>query len=243
MKPRVALFVPCLTAELEPATGLKMADLLEAAGFEVLYPEGQTCCGQPWFNTGYREGTLPFARHFLKIFSEVECDYIVSPSGSCAGMVKHHYPDLDLEPADLERHARVAAKLHDFTEFFASHAPRFEFRKSVPLKVYFHPSCHLTREMKVGDAPLELLRRIEGLEVATDTEPLCCGFGGTFSVKMPDLSAAMTKRKVEQILAEHNPDRLIIPDASCLLQIRGWMRKHGLGLKVDHLIDFLHEHI
>jgi len=243
MKPRVALFVPCLTAELEPATGLKMADLLEKAGFEVFYPEGQTCCGQPWFNTGYREGTLPFARNFLDVFARAECDFIVSPSGSCAGMVKHHYPELALPPEDLERHARVSAKLFEFTEFFASHSPGFTFNKRAADKIYFHPSCHLSREMGVKEAPLDILKRIEGLEVATDGEPLCCGFGGTFSVKMPDLSAAMTKRKVEQILAEHSPDRMIIPDASCLLQIRGWMRKHGMGLPVDHLIDFLYEHI
>jgi len=243
MPPKAALFIPCLTAELEPETGLHMADLVERAGFEVHVPEGQTCCGQPWFNTGYRKETLAFASRFLEIFDAAACDCIVSPSGSCVSMVRKHYKELDLAPANRQRLERVGPRLLEFTEFMALHGSGLRFKPGGPRKVYYHPSCHLTRELGVKAAPLDLLNRIEGLTVTTDTEPLCCGFGGTFSVKMPELSAAMTARKVEQVQSEHNPDLWVIPDASCLLQIHGWMRAHGVATPVFHLVDFLHANL
>lgn len=242
MKPRAALFIPCLTAEVEPETGLHLADLVERAGFEAAYPEGQTCCGQPWFNTGYRAEALGYARRFLRLFDDFPCDCIVSPSGSCLGMVKHHYPELDLTDDDRARHARLLPKLLEFSEFMALHGTGLRF-SGPSEKVYYHPSCHLTREMGVKRPPLDLLGRVGGAAVVTDVEPLCCGFGGTFSVKMPALSGAMTKRKVEQVRRDHAPDRWVVPDASCLLQIRGWAAAHGVPLRAQHLIDYLHERL
>ena len=243
MPSKAALFIPCLTAELEPETGLHMAELVERAGFEVQVPEGQTCCGQPWFNTGYRKETLAFARRFLKIFDMAECDCIVSPSGSCVSMVRKHYKELDLQPADRQRLERVGPRLLEFTEFVALHGSGLRFKPGGSRKVYYHPSCHLTRELGVKAQPLDLLNRVPRLTVVTDTEPLCCGFGGTFSVKMPELSAAMTARKIEQVQAECNPDLWVVPDVSCLLQIRGWMRAHSVETSVVHLVDFLHAHL
>jgi L-lactate dehydrogenase complex protein LldE len=242
MKSRAALFIPCLTAEVEPETGLHMAKLVERAGFEAVYPEGQTCCGQPWFNTGYRSDAAAYARKFLRLFDDFACDCIVSPSGSCLGMVKHHYPELDLSSEDRARHARLVPKLLEFSEFMALHGAGLRFAGPAE-KVYYHPSCHLTREMGVKRPPLDLLGRVGGAEVVTDIEPLCCGFGGTFSIKMPSLSAAMTGRKVEQVRALHAPDRWVVPDASCLLQIRGWAEAHGVPVRAQHLIDYLHERV
>jgi len=187
MPARVSLFVTCLVDQLFPQVGLAMAEVLERLGYRVEFPEAQTCCGQPAFNTGYREEARQVARHFLQVFRHSE--YIVAPSGSCISMVKKHYPELFCqEPQWFERAQQVAARVWEFSQFLLEVAAAEDVGARLPAVVTYHDSCHALRELGIREGPRRLLSKVRGLELREmNASQECCGFGGTFAVKFPEI--------------------------------------------------------
>ncbi|HVB47497.1 MAG TPA: (Fe-S)-binding protein [Burkholderiales bacterium] len=226
MKLRVGLFVTCLVDLFRPRIGFAALKLLEAAGCEVLVPAGQTCCGQPGWNSGDRASARALAE---KVIAEFEaCDGLVAPSGSCAGMIRTHYKDLfPGEGAWLVRVEALAAKTYELTDFLV----RVAGLESVPGDyrgtITYHDSCAGLRELGVKQQPRQLLAKMPGvtLKEMKDCE-VCCGFGGTFSVKFGDISAAIADAKCEHVAA-CGADALVLGDLGCMLNIEGRLRRRG----------------
>ena len=238
MAKRVSLFVTCIVDQLFPQTGMAMAQVIERLGYAVDFPPDQTCCGQPAFNSGYRSDARTVARHFLKTFEASEC--IVVPSGSCTSMVSHHYAELfRKEPETLARVEALARRIFEFSTFLTEVAGVEDVGASFPGTVTFHDGCHALRELGVKSAPRRLLANVRGLELR-EMEPAeeCCGFGGTFSVKFPELSTAMTRTKIEAI--ERTGARAVVSlDPSCLMQIQGALSRAGSPIRTLHLAEVL----
>jgi L-lactate dehydrogenase complex protein LldE len=238
MAKRVSLFVTCIVDQLFPQTGMAMAQVLERLGYAVDFPPDQTCCGQPAFNSGYRAEARTVARHFLKTFEASEC--IVVPSGSCTSMITHHYAELfHKEPETLARIKSLAARVHEFSTFLTEIAGIEDVGARFPETVTFHDGCHALRELGVKSAPRRLLAHVRGLELR-EMEPAeeCCGFGGTFAVKFPELSTAMTRTKIEAI--ERTGARAVVSlDPSCLMQIQGALSRAGSPIRTLHLAEVL----
>jgi len=244
---RVGLFLTCVNDAVFPRTGQAVVAVLERLGVEVDFPPGQTCCGQPQFNTGYRHATEPLARRMAEVFRGY--DYVVTPSGSCAAMIRDNYPRM-AERAAAEGRAAQGAELSraadelvprtlEFTEFLVDVLGVEDVGAYFPHPVAYHPSCHGLRMLGLGDRPLRLLRRVEGLELRElPGAEECCGFGGTFSVKNPDVSAAMGADKVANAVATGAPV-LCGADNSCLLHIGGTARRAGAPLRTVHLAEIL----
>lgn len=235
---RVSLFVTCIIDQLFPKAGLAMADVLERLGYEIEFPEEQTCCGQPAFNTGYREDARRVARHFLRVFRDAE--YIVVPSGSCAGMIKNHYAELfRKEPETLEAVERITPRVFEFSQFLLEVAKVEDVGARFEQVVTYHDSCHALREMGVKEGPRKLLARVRGLELR-EMEPAeeCCGFGGTFSVKFPEVSGGMARSKIDSIL-KTGAGVVVSVDSSCLMQIQGALSRAGSRVGTMHLAEVL----
>jgi len=226
---RITLFMPCFNDVLFPRTGIATVRLLERAGHEVSFPPDQTCCGQIHFNTGYRGEARRLMRRFLAVFGDAET--VVAPSASCVAMVREQYPELARASGDpsLVAEARsLGLRTFELTELLVRRLGIEDLGATYPHRVAFHPTCHSTRSIDVGDAPLRLLRRVKGLEL----EPLpgateCCGFGGTFSVKNPDTSLAMMEDKIRSV-RESGAEVLTAVDNSCLMHLAGGMRRMGM---------------
>ncbi len=235
---RVSLFVTCIVDQLFPSVGMAMAGVLERIGWQVDFPPEQTCCGQPAYNTGYRAEAARVARHFLKVFRGAE--YVVIPSGSCCSMITHHYQDLfRKEPQTLEAFEALRPRIREFSQFLLEVAGVEDVGARLEDVVTFHDSCHGLRELGIKDGPRRLLRRVRGLELREmDAAEECCGFGGTFSVKFPELSGAMTQVKLDSI-ARTGAHTVVGIDASCLMQIRGAASRAGLPLRAMHLAEVL----
>jgi L-lactate dehydrogenase complex protein LldE len=240
MPMRIALFVTCLTDTLFPGTGQAVVRLLERLGHQVAFPEGQTCCGQMHFNTGYRRESLPMARGFAEAFAGF--DAIVSPSASCTAMVREYHAQLAAEAGDatLARAvAEIAPRVHDLSTLLTGVLGVTDVGAYFPHRVTYHPTCHSLRMLRVGDAPLRLLREVRGLDLAelpdADT---CCGFGGTFSIKNPDVSAAMCADKVAAV-HQSRAEVLCAADNSCLMHIGGALTRQRAGVSVMHLAEIL----
>ena len=217
--PRVYFFGTCLIDLIFPQAGLAAMRLLRREGLEVIYPQGQTCCGQPAYNSGYEAAARDVARRQLATFPE---DYpILVPSASCAGMLKVQYPKLFAGSPDEERARRLAGRVHELTDYLARVLDWRHPDLGPPLKVALHHSCSARREMGVADAAAELLARLANLEVVEpDHAQECCGFGGTFAVKQPEISAAMAADKAAAILAT-GAQVLVGQDCGCLLNLGG----------------------
>lgn len=236
--PRVALFVTCLVDLFRPTVGFAAVKLLEAAGCTVEVPAAQTCCGQPAWNSGDRKDTAALARQVIEAFEGY--DYVVAPSGSCAGMLSHHYPALFEGDAAWEGRARAfAAKCHELVSFLVD-VRGFEglpagFRGSVT----YHDSCSGLRELKVKGQPRRLLAKVEGLELKElpDSE-VCCGFGGTFCVKYPEISNKMVAEKARCIAAA-GAGTLLAGDLGCLLNMAGKLKREGSPVAVRHVAEVL----
>src|SRR5579884_1906121 len=224
---RVSLFVTCIVDQVFPNVGLAMAEVLERIGYQVDFPEGQTCCGQPAFNSGYRDEARVVARHFLEVFRHAEA--IVVPSGSCTAMISHHYQDLfETEPFKLP-------PVYEFSRFLTEVANVEDVGARYEGVVTYHDSCHALRELKIKDGPRRLLSNVKGLTLREmDAAQECCGFGGTFSVKFPDVSGGMAKTKIESI-QRTQADTIVGGDCSCLMQLQGVINRSGLPLKTMHL--------
>lgn len=234
---RITLFVPCFIDSLYPNVAMSMVRIFEQLGHTVDFPENQTCCGQPPFNSGYWEEARAVASKQLEAFKSAEC--IVSGSGSCGAMFKVFYPEL-FHGHSLEPEAKMlSSKTWEFSEFLvnklkvADVGARFEGRAT------FHDGCHGLRELGTKEAPRTLLRAVKGLELVEMGEAeSCCGFGGTFAVKYPQISTAMAEVKCASI-CETKADYVISNDSSCLMQISGWLNRNVGSVKCLHLAEVL----
>lgn len=234
---KVSLFITCLGDIFYRNAGKATVELLEHLGCEIDFPKGQTCCGQPAFNSGYRKETVKLAKHMIEIFETAE--YIVTPSGSCAYMV-HEYEHLlhdDLEWR--ERAIHLKNKTYELTQFITDVMKITDVGAKFHGTATYHTSCHMTRLLGVTESPGELLSHVEGLELVNlPKKHDCCGFGGTFAVKMSDISEQMADEKVLHIEST-GAHYLIGADAGCLMNIGGRMQKLGKQMEVLHIAEVL----
>jgi L-lactate dehydrogenase complex protein LldE len=220
---RVALFITCFNDTLFPQAGRATVQLLERLGHTVEFPAEQTCCGQMHFNTGYQREALPLIRRFVQIFGQAEV--IVAPSASCVGMVREIYP--------------LAPRVYELSEFLVHRLGLEDVGAYYPHRVTYHPTCHSLRSLRVGDAPLRLLRAVRGLdlvELAGAEE--CCGFGGTFAIKNADVSLAMLNDKLRNVL-NTQAEVCAAADTSCLMHIGGALHRQRAGVRTLHLAEIL----
>lgn len=238
-RPRVGLFVTCLVDLFRPAIGFAAVTLLERAGCAVVVPRRQTCCGQPAYNSGDRRDTVRIARHVIAAFEDV--DYVVAPSGSCAGMIRHHYPALfDDDPDWAPRARHVAERTHELTAFLVDVRGMASVGDvAFQGRITYHDSCSSLREMQVKQQPRRLLASIAGLDLAELAAPeVCCGFGGTFCVKYPDISNRMVGDKAADIVAT-GADAVLAGDLGCLLNMAGKLKRRGASVEVRHVAEVL----
>jgi len=237
-RPHVGLFVTCLVDFFRPSVGFAAIKLLEEAGATVVVPESQTCCGQPAYNSGDRADAEAIARAVIETFERF--DYVVAPSGSCAGMLKLHYPSLLADdPAFAERAGALAARSYELTSFLVEVLVRDKVDARFPSSVTYHDSCSSLRELKIHDAPRRLLKSVDGLDLTEMEETeVCCGFGGAFSVKYPDIANAIVEAKVRNI-AKSGAACLLAGDLGCLLHIAGKLSRDGSGIECRHVAEVL----
>ncbi len=237
---RIALFITCFNDTLFPDTGKAVVRLLERLGHQVDFPLEQTCCGQMHFNTGYQREALPLARRFVEVFSGYEA--IVSPSASCVGMVRELYPRLAQISGDPQLRGDVAQlgpRVWELSEFLVKRLGIEDVGAYYPHRVTYHPTCHSLRMLQVGDAPLRLLRQVRGIElVELPAAEECCGFGGTFAIKNPDVSMAMLTDKVRHVL-DTGAELCAAGDNSCLMHIGGALHRQRTGVGAVHLAEIL----
>ena len=236
---RVGLFVTCLVDLMRPSIGFAAIKLLEAGGAEVILPEAQTCCGQPGYNSGDRRGAMALA---AKLVAEFEaCDYLVAPSGSCAGMIKTHYADLFRDdPAMLERSNALGARTWELTDFLVNVLKLESVPGAFAGTVTYHDSCAGLREMGVKQQPRTLLAKVDGLTLKEMAEcETCCGFGGTFSIKYGEISSRLADNKCE-FVAQSKADAVVLGDLGCMLNIEGRLRRRGdMTTRVLHVAELL----
>ena len=235
---RVALFVTCLGDAFYPQVGEATVRLLHRLGIAVDFPLGQTCCAQPAFNAGFHDQARQVAKRNLLLFADYE--YVIVPSGSCTAMIRLFYSDLFAEDPDLRVQAEsLASRTYELSEFLFNVVGIDDVGAEFPGKVAYHASCHLQRELGVTDAPRRLISRVAGIE-ACDAEmsEQCCGFGGTFAVKYPEISSAMLEKKIAS-LQRAGADTLVSCDAGCLMHIAGRLRRQGMDVQVLHLAELL----
>ncbi len=239
----VSLFVTCIVDMVYPQTGMSVVDILEHVGLEVVFPGAQTCCGQPAFNSGYRDETRTVARHFFKAFADAEV--IVTPSGSCATMLRHEYPSL-FKPEDgelYEQAQRIARITWEFSEYLVEGLGMANLDLSLPAPrtLAMHDACHGLRGLGLGGSARSLIAHLGNADFCELKEcEVCCGFGGLFSIKMPALSNAMLRNKIDNISASR-ADTIVTGDVSCLTQMNGGLSRSRSPKRVRHLADVLAE--
>jgi L-lactate dehydrogenase complex protein LldE len=235
---RVALFVTCLVDLFRPSVGFAAVKLLEDAGCVVEVPEAQSCCGQPGYNSGDRADAKAIARQVIAVFSGY--DYVVVPSGSCGGMIKTHYPALFADdPAMAEQAKALAARTYELISFLADVLKRDQVAARYAGTVTYHDGCSGLRELGVKEQPRRLLRTVDGLTLKEmETPEVCCGFGGTFCVKYPEISDKMVSDKAADIAAT-GADTLLCGDMGCLLNMAGKLARLGKPVAVRHVAEVL----
>ncbi|MEU3468950.1 (Fe-S)-binding protein [Streptomyces sp. NPDC006687] len=241
---RVALFVTCVNDALYPATGIAVVRLLERLGVDVDFPAAQSCCGQPQYNTGYRREAEPLLRRTARAFAGY--DHVVTPSGSCAAMIRAHYPRIarlavrEGRGSALEELTQgLVPRVYELTEFLVDVLGVTDVGAWFPHTVTYHPSCHGLRTLGLGERPRRLLAAVKGLELLElPGAEECCGFGGTFAVKNPDVSAAMGADKTAAALAT-GAEVLCGADNSCLAHLGGTLRRAGAPLRTLHIAEIL----
>lgn len=233
---RIALFVSCLVDLYRPSVGFAAVKLLEGLGAEVIVPEGQTCCGQPAFNSGDLDTARDLARPLIDALTGFE--HVVVPSGSCAGMLVKHYPELFAHEPEWQAKARTLARhTRELTAFLAEQGAAIDARHAG--RVAMHDSCSSRRELNVLDQPRALLKQVAGAETVEIAEAeTCCGFGGTFCVKYPDISARMVSDKAEAVI-DSGADILVSGDMGCLLNIAGRLKRMESPVRVYHIAEVL----
>jgi L-lactate dehydrogenase complex protein LldE len=230
---RVGLFITCINDTLFPETGRATVEVLERLGCEVVFPMEQTCCGQMHANSGYRAEAVPLARRFARAFEEAGVDAVVCPSGSCTAMVREQYAQLAPEAAP------IAERTWELSQFLVDHLGVEDVGATYPHRVTYHPTCHSLRLLRVGDAPLKLLRKVRRIDLVELPEAsTCCGFGGTFAVKNADTSAAMLADKMRNVLGT-GAEACTATDNSCLMHIGGGLTRGRTGVRPVHLAEIL----
>ena len=234
---KVGLFVTCLVDLMRPSVGFAVVKLLEDAGCKVVVPE-QTCCGQPAYNSGDRADAKAIARATMRAFAS--CDYVVAPSGSCAGMLAKHYPELFADEPDSEREAvAFAAKCRELVSFLVDTLGVSKVDAIYEGVVTYHDSCSGLRELGIQSQPRKLLASVKGLKLTElEDSDVCCGFGGTFAVKYGELSDAIVTKKSAKIAATE-ADTLLAGDLGCLLNMAGKLSREGRKLRVRHVAEVL----
>ncbi len=236
---RVGFFVTCLVDLMRPSVGFAALKLLEAGGADVYVPPGQTCCGQPAYNSGDRADSIALAR---KVVDEFEgCDYLVAPSGSCSGMIRTHYPELFADdPAMLARVQALCARTHELTDFLVNVLKLSRVPGQYRGRITYHDCCAGLREMGVKAQPRALLATMPGVELTEMAEcEMCCGFGGTFSIKFGDISARMADNKCQHV-QNAGAEAVVLGDLGCMLNIEGRLRRRGdAKTKVLHIAEVL----
>lgn len=237
---KASLFITCLSDMFFPEVGEAVVRLLRRHGVTVDFSADQTCCGQPAYNSGYVDEARTLARRFLEVFEGSE--YVVCPSGSCAGMVRSYYPELFKDdPVWAGRAAAVAGRVYEFSEFLVKVVGVEDVGATFNARATYHASCHMSRELGVRDEPLRLLNHVRGLElVPMERTDLCCGFGGSFAVKLPDISRAMADEKLEHVAATR-AEVLVGSDAGCLMHLGGRLQRLGQNVRTLHLAQLLWE--
>lgn len=237
-RPKVALFVTCLVDLFRPTVGFAAVKLLEDAGCEVVVPAAQTCCGQPAFNAGDRKDAADLAQKVIATFEGF--DFVVVPSGSCGGMIAAHYPELFAADDPWRARAEVlAAKTHELISFLTDVRGITSTGARYAGSVTYHDSCSGLRELKIHDQPRKLLAAVEGLTLTEMKDPdVCCGFGGAFAVKYPDISGAIVDKKAVTI-ADSDAETLLAGDLGCLLNMAGRLSRKGSSVQVRHVAEVL----
>ncbi|HEX6362914.1 MAG TPA: (Fe-S)-binding protein [Albitalea sp.] len=236
--PRVGFFVTCLANAMRPSVAFASVKLLLRAGCRVEVPEGQVCCGQPAFNSGDTEGTRAIARQVIALFEGY--DHVVGPSGSCMATIRHHYPGLFAdEPAWRERAQRLAERSWELTSFLVDVMGVEDVQAQLNAQATYHDSCSGLRELGIKQQPRRLLKSVRGLELTEmkDSET-CCGFGGTFCVKYPEISAKMVDDKAARV-QQSGADVLVGGDLGCLLNMAGRLKRLGRDTRVYHVAEVL----
>lgn len=234
---KVEIFVPCFIDQLYPQTAFNMVKILEKVGCEISYNPAQTCCGQPSFNAGFWEEAKEVAAKFLNDFSGQ--NHIVTPSGSCAGMVKSYYQELFNHSRLSEKCNVIRKNMYEFSDFLVNKLNVADLGASMEGVAVYHDACGALRECGIKESPRKLLQNVQGLVLKEmqDCET-CCGFGGTFSIKFDAISSAMAEQKVNQAL-EAEANYIISTDYSCLMHLEGYIDKHQLPIKTIHIADVL----
>ncbi len=233
----VDIFIPCFINQLYPETGFNMVKVLEKLGCKINYPQNQTCCGQPSYNAGYKDEALKLANKFLNDFDSNR--YIVSPSASCVGMVRHNYEEFFTNSSKINKYRNLQSRLFEFTEFLLKVLKVEDVGASFNKKITYHDSCSAIRGLGIKDGPRKLLSNVTDLQLIEMNESdTCCGFGGTFSIKMEPISSAMAEQKVANAL-ETGAEYIVGTDTSCLMHIDGYAKKNNKNIKVMHIADVL----
>jgi L-lactate dehydrogenase complex protein LldE len=233
-----SLFIPCTVDLFLPHIGEATVSLLRRAGVTPVYHRGQTCCGQPALNSGYRKEAKKAAKHFIELFGDDEV--VVSPSGSCVCMVKHHYPELLAdEPGWSRRAAELARRVYELSQYLVDVLNVTDLGATYQGKAAYHESCHVLRGLGVSTQPKKLISSVKGTElVSMNQDDFCCGFGGEFASHYPDISESMVQDKVQNYI-DSGADLLILCEPGCLLNIGGYLSRHHPEKKAMHLANFL----
>ncbi len=237
---KIALFITCLADVFSPEVGMSMVNVLQRLGVDVEFPEGQTCCGQPAYNSGYHKDTTIAAKQMIRAFEKSEM--VVTPSGSCAAMIRHYYPKLfNNDPKWTKKAQDLADKTYEFSDFLVNVLKIENIHAKLDSIATYHHSCHMIRGLGLQQEPRILLSQVEGLTM--EELPYCndcCGFGGTFAAKMSNISERMVDEKISNIEST-GANVLIGSDLGCLMNISGRMRRTGKNIKIMHVAEVLAE--
>ncbi len=235
---KASLFITCLVDQFRPSVGEAMVKVLKSHGVKLDFPQGQTCCGQPAFNSGHLAEARKMAKHFIEVFDGT--DYIITPSGSCAAMVKKHYVTLFADDTAMEERCRsLGERVYEFSEFLVKVLKVEKVKSAYSGRVTYHHSCHLLRELGIEDEPLRLLKSVQGLQyVEMQKADQCCGFGGAFSIRYPEISQAIVDDKIAQI-KQSEADTVVANDTGCIMNLSSRINRLGEPIKVLHLAELL----
>lgn len=233
----VSLFIPCLVDQVYPEIGIDMAKILNHLGYQIDYNNQQTCCGQPAFNAGHRDEARKVASRFIDIFNSA--DVIVGPSGSCTAMIKNYYPTLFSNHTLKDEASNLGRKVFEFSEFLAHEDQIKNLSGEFSGKVGFHNSCHSYRELGIKQIPLDILKKMKGIELLQPSgEPVCCGFGGLFSFKFDEIAATMAKTRIG-MFTSLNVETIVTNDPGCLMHMRQETIDRQIDVKIMHLTEFI----
>ena len=237
---RIALFIACYNDALFPETGIAVVRILERLGHTVQFPRAQTCCGQMHYNTGYQAEALPLVRRFVQVFRD--CEVVCVPSSSCVAMIREHYEKIAIASGDNALQSEVSAllpRICEFTELLMHRLGVEDVGAVFPHRVTYHASCHSLRSLHLGDVPMRLLSKVRDIElVPLEAVEQCCGFGGTFAVKNPDVSGAMLEEKL-QCLKKTQAEICTACDNSCLMHIQGALHRQRAPMQTQHIAQIL----